>query len=112
TFEKSCILSFYCEEKLSTQSFIWRCSRLKRRITRIRPDIKVIFKLHHGNATSHTAFDVTNYPTQNNTPLVPQRTYSHDIVPCAFLYHRLKRELKGKHWESEHCTFLNNFYIV
>ncbi|UYV64612.1 hypothetical protein LAZ67_3001311 [Cordylochernes scorpioides] len=43
--------------------------RLKRRIPRVRTDIKDTVKLHHDNATSHTAT-------------------------------RLKREMKGKHWET------------
>ena len=45
--------------------------RLKRRVARVRPDIKDIFKLHHDNALSHTAFDVTNYLTQSKTPWCP-----------------------------------------
>ncbi|EGI62895.1 FLJ37770-like protein, partial [Acromyrmex echinatior] len=36
-----------------------------------------------------------------NTPVVPQPLYSPDLAPCDFfLFPRLKRELKGKHWES------------
>ncbi|KAG8310957.1 hypothetical protein J6590_053458 [Homalodisca vitripennis] len=71
TFEESSILRLYRKEKRTTQSFIWRCLRLKRRIARDRPDIKVIFKFHHENAPSLTAFVVANYPTQNKTPVVP-----------------------------------------
>jgi len=33
--------------------------------------------------------------------VVPQPPYSPDLAPCDFfLFPRLKRELKGKHWES------------
>ena len=75
--------------------------RLKHWIARVRPDIKDVCKLHHDNAPSHTAFDVTNYLTKSKTPVVPQPPYSPDLAPCDFfLFPRLKRELKGKHWES------------
>ncbi|EGI67248.1 Mariner Mos1 transposase, partial [Acromyrmex echinatior] len=57
--------------------------------------------LHHDNARSHTAFIVANYLARSNTPVVPQPPYSPDLAPCDFfLFPRLKRELKGKHWES------------
>ncbi|KAG5310893.1 MOS1T transposase, partial [Acromyrmex insinuator] len=58
-------------------------------------------KLHHDNALSHAAFIVANYLTRSNTPVVPQPPHSPDLAPCDFfLFPRLKRELKGKHWES------------
>ncbi|EGI60875.1 Mariner Mos1 transposase [Acromyrmex echinatior] len=64
-------------------------------------DIKDAIKLHHDNAPSHMAFIVANYLAQSNTPVVPQPPYSPDLAPCDFfLFPRLKRELKGKHWES------------
>ncbi|UYV63675.1 NOS1 [Cordylochernes scorpioides] len=42
--------------------------RLKRRIARVRTDIKYTVKLHHDNATSHTAFIITNFLARCNTP--------------------------------------------
>ncbi|KAG5310861.1 MOS1T transposase, partial [Acromyrmex insinuator] len=64
-------------------------------------DIKDAIKLHHDNAPSHMAFIVANYLARSNTPVVPQPPYSPDLAPCDFfLFPRLKRELKGKHWES------------
>lgn len=64
-------------------------------------DIKDTVKLHHDNATSHTAFIVTNFLARSNTPVVPHPPYSPDLAPCDFfLFPRLKRELKGKHWET------------
>ncbi|UYV69350.1 K02A2.6-like [Cordylochernes scorpioides] len=70
--------------------------RLKRRISRVRTDIKDTVKLHHDNATSHTAF-----LAWSNNPLIPDPPYSLDLAPCDFfLFPRLKREMKGKHWET------------
>ncbi|UYV70307.1 hypothetical protein LAZ67_7002482 [Cordylochernes scorpioides] len=75
--------------------------RLKRRISRVRTDIKDTVKLHHDNATSHTAFIITNFLARSNTPLIPDPPYSPDLAPCDFfLFPRLKREMKGKHWET------------
>ncbi|UYV75692.1 hypothetical protein LAZ67_13001035 [Cordylochernes scorpioides] len=45
--------------------------RLKRRIARVRTDIKNTVKLHHDNATSHTAFIITNFLSRSNTPVIP-----------------------------------------
>ncbi|UYV69314.1 hypothetical protein LAZ67_6003231 [Cordylochernes scorpioides] len=80
---------------------IVHCERLKRRISRVRTDIKDTVKLHHDNATSHTAFIITNFLARSNTPLIPDPPYSPDLTPCDFfLFPRLKREMKGKHWET------------
>ncbi|UYV75591.1 hypothetical protein LAZ67_13000681 [Cordylochernes scorpioides] len=74
--------------------------RLKRRIARVRTDIKHTVKLHHDNATSHTAFMITNFLARSNTSVIPHPPYSPDLAPCDFfLLPRLKREMKGKHWE-------------
>ncbi|UYV83548.1 hypothetical protein LAZ67_23001439, partial [Cordylochernes scorpioides] len=43
--------------------------RLKRRIARVRTDIKDTVKLYHDNATSHTAFIITNFLARSNTPM-------------------------------------------
>ncbi|UYV80229.1 hypothetical protein LAZ67_18002090 [Cordylochernes scorpioides] len=40
---------------------------IKRRIARVRTDIKDTVKLHHDNATSHTAFIITNFLARSNT---------------------------------------------
>ncbi|UYV67193.1 hypothetical protein LAZ67_4004296 [Cordylochernes scorpioides] len=75
--------------------------RLKRRIARVKADIKDTVKLHHDNATSHTAFIITNFLARSNTPVIPHPPYSPDLAPCDFfLFPRLKREMKGKHWET------------
>ncbi|UYV81463.1 hypothetical protein LAZ67_20001259 [Cordylochernes scorpioides] len=72
--------------------------RLKRRIARVRADIKDTVKLHHDNATSHTAFIITNFLARSNTPVIPHPPYSLDLAPCDFFFFlRLKREMKGKH---------------
>ncbi|UYV74547.1 hypothetical protein LAZ67_12000097 [Cordylochernes scorpioides] len=64
-------------------------------------DIKDTVKLHHDNATSHTAIIITNFLARSNTPVIPHPPYSPDLAPCDFfLFPRLKREMKGKYWET------------
>ncbi|UYV76833.1 hypothetical protein LAZ67_14002137, partial [Cordylochernes scorpioides] len=58
--------------------------RLKRRIARVRTDIKDTVKLHHDNATSHTAFIITIFLARSNTPVIPDPPYSPDLAPCDF----------------------------
>ncbi|UYV64650.1 hypothetical protein LAZ67_3001497 [Cordylochernes scorpioides] len=75
--------------------------RLKRRVAHVRTDIEDTVKLHHGNATSHTAFIITTFLARSNTSVIPHPPYSPDLAPCdLFLFPRLKREVKGKHWET------------
>ncbi|UYV69149.1 hypothetical protein LAZ67_6002594 [Cordylochernes scorpioides] len=55
--------------------------RLKRRIAHVRADIKDTVKLHHDNATSHTAFNITNFLARSNTSVIPHPPYSPDLAP-------------------------------
>ncbi|UYV66066.1 hypothetical protein LAZ67_4000018 [Cordylochernes scorpioides] len=63
---------------------IVHCERLKRRIARVRTDIKDTVKLHHDNATSQTAFIITNFLARSNTSVIPHPPYSPDLAPCDF----------------------------
>ncbi|UYV72490.1 hypothetical protein LAZ67_9003364 [Cordylochernes scorpioides] len=60
---------------------IVHCERSKRRIARVRTDIKDTVKLHHDNAISHTAFIITNFLARSNTPVIPHPPYSPDLAP-------------------------------
>ncbi|UYV84764.1 hypothetical protein LAZ67_X003373 [Cordylochernes scorpioides] len=57
--------------------------RLKRRIARVRTDIKDTVKVHHDNATSHTAFIITNFLARSNTSVILHPPYSPDLAPSA-----------------------------
>ncbi|UYV69187.1 hypothetical protein LAZ67_6002725 [Cordylochernes scorpioides] len=59
--------------------------RLKRRIASVRTDIKGTVKLHHDNATSHTAFIITNFLARSNTPVIPHPPYSPYLAPSILL---------------------------
>ncbi|UYV68306.1 hypothetical protein LAZ67_5003808 [Cordylochernes scorpioides] len=97
---------FHCEfvpqgQTVNSAFYLEVLRKLKRRIARVRTDIKDTVKPHHDNDTSHTAFIITNFLARSNTPLIPHPPYSPDLAPCDFfLFPRLKREMKGKHWET------------
>ncbi|GFS80586.1 protein GVQW3 [Trichonephila clavipes] len=66
--------------------------RLKRRIARVRADIKDTAKLHHDNATSHTAFIIINVLARSNTSVIPHPPYSPDLAPWDFFCFHDSRE--------------------
>lgn len=75
--------------------------RLNHRVTRVRPEIRSSWRLHHENAPSHTTFVVNSNLTRISVSTVPQPSYSPNVAPADFfLFPRVKRELKGKHLET------------
>ncbi|KAJ8940760.1 hypothetical protein NQ318_009672 [Aromia moschata] len=75
--------------------------RLKCRIARLRADLKDVVKLHHDNAPQLHGAHLNQLPGSEQHPsgfqaLLRSRFSSLRL----FLFSRLKRELKGKHWES------------
>lgn len=53
-------------ETVNSAFYLEVLKRLKRRVARVRADIKDAIKLHHDNAPSHTAFIVANYLARSN----------------------------------------------
>ncbi|UYV70425.1 hypothetical protein LAZ67_7002954 [Cordylochernes scorpioides] len=97
---KSRIKTIIIGQTVNSVFYLEVLRRLKRRIARMRTDIKDTVKVHHDNATSHTAF-ITNFLARSNTSVILHPPYSPDLAPCdLFLFPRLKREMKGKHWET------------
>lgn len=77
--------------------------RLREAIRRKRPDLwkEKSWKLHHDNAPPHTSILVRNFLDKNNTSLIEQPPYSPDLAPCDFfLFPKMKKALKGKHFET------------
>ncbi|GFU63214.1 putative transposase [Trichonephila clavipes] len=69
--------------------------RLRKRVMRVRQNIKNSWVLHHDNAPCHTATSVAS----KNIPVAPQPPYSPDLGPCdLFLFPKLKNPLKGHHF--------------
>lgn len=73
--------------------------RLRKRVIRVRPNIKNTWVLHHDNAPCHTAISINEFLASKNIPVAPQPPYSPDLSPCDFfLFPRLKIHLKGHHF--------------
>lgn len=73
--------------------------RLRKRVLRVRPNIKANWVLHHDNAPCHTAISVMEFLASKNIPVAPQPPYSPDLSPCDFfLFPRLKNHLRGTHF--------------
>ena len=55
---------------------------------------------HHDNAPAHTAISVTTFMARNGMAVLPHPPYSPDVAPSDFffLFPRMKRNLKGKHF--------------
>ncbi|UYV63484.1 hypothetical protein LAZ67_2004229 [Cordylochernes scorpioides] len=68
-------------ETVNSAFYLEVLRRLKRRIARVRTDIKDTVKLHHDNVTSHTAFIITNFLARSNTLVIPHPPYSPDLAP-------------------------------
>lgn len=73
--------------------------KLRKRVIRVRPNIKNNWVLHHDNAPCHTAISINEFLASKNIPVAPQPPYSPDLSPCDFfLFPRLKNHLKGTHF--------------
>lgn len=73
--------------------------RLRKRVIRVRPNIKNKWVLHHDNAPCHTAISINEFLASKNIPVAPQPPYSPDLSPCDFfLFPKLKNYLKGNHF--------------
>jgi len=73
--------------------------KLRKRVIRVRPNIKNTWVLYHDNAPCHTAISINQFLATKNIPVAPQPPYSPDLRPCDFfLFPRIKIHLKGRHF--------------
>ncbi|XP_026811283.1 histone-lysine N-methyltransferase SETMAR-like [Rhopalosiphum maidis] len=73
--------------------------KLRKRVIRVRPNIKNTWVLHHDNAPCHTAISISQFLATKNIPVAPQPPYSPNLSPCDFfLFPRIKIHLKGRHF--------------
>jgi len=70
--------------------------RLKKRVTRICPEIANTWVLHHDNVPSHASLLVREFLVKQTVATLPQPSYSPDLAPPDFfLFPWLKSSLKG-----------------
>ncbi|GFY33477.1 putative transposase [Trichonephila clavipes] len=75
--------------------------RLRKRVMRVRPNIKNSWVLHHDNVPCHTAILVNRFLASKNIPVAPQPPYFPDLSHCDFfLFPKLKNHLKGHHFRT------------
>jgi len=71
--------------------------RLRKRVIRVRPNIKNTWVLHHDNAPCHTAISINQFLATKNIPVAHQPAYSPDSSPCDFfLFPQIKIHLKER----------------
>ncbi len=73
-----------------------RC--LRERIRQKRPEMWATkkFRIHHNNATLHTATDTVELLQKFNMQVVPHPPYSPDLAPADyFLFDRIKAQIRG-----------------
>ncbi|KAL1414236.1 hypothetical protein MTO96_007709 [Rhipicephalus appendiculatus] len=58
--------------------------RLKHAVQRIRPDIADNWKLHHNNATAHSAFKIADYMVKAGVPVIPKSPNRPGLAPPEF----------------------------
>ena len=59
-------------------------------------------KLHHDNASAHTAILTREFLHEKSLPTLPHSPYSPDLSPCDFwLFPKLKEQLKGRRFNSD-----------
>lgn len=75
--------------------------RFQNRVNRVHLEITKTGILHHDNALSHCAFNVTQFLTSKKIAILPQLLYSLDLYSCDFfLFLEVKKLVKRSHFES------------
>ncbi|GFW65801.1 putative mariner transposase [Trichonephila clavipes] len=73
--------------------------RLRKRVMRVRPNIKNSWVLHHDDAPCRTEISMNRFLASKNIPVASQPPYSPNLSPCDFfLFPKLKNPLKGHHF--------------
>jgi hypothetical protein len=93
-----CIRVMHQKAKLSTKNTIWKSSVIFVMQFGTRD---CDWQLHHDNAPAHSSHLNQSFLAKHGIPVVHQAPYSPDMAPCDFwLFLKLKRPLKGSHFES------------
>lgn len=95
---------------LRTQAWRWYKARLKRRVARIRSDIKHSIKFSH-NTPSNTAFVIVYDLARSQSPVVLQPSYSPDVAPSYFFAFPLEEKAQKKTLRV-HGKYSNSCYKV
>ena len=89
---------------ITADNYIELLQKLRKAIRQKRPALWATqnWVLHHDNAPAHCSLKVSEFLKKHKTSVLPQPPYSPDLAPCDFfLFDRLKKPLRGKHFATE-----------
>jgi len=80
-------------------------TKLKARMSRVRPEKKTTFQLQHNNARPHTNLKTVEHTVNLGWTVIPHPPYSSDLAPSDFhLFGPMKDGLRGQHLPSNDGT--------
>jgi len=100
---KGAILLDFLEpgQTINSDLYIVTLTKLKARISRVRPEKKTTFLLQHDNARPHTSFKTVEHTVNLGWTVLPHPLYSRDLAPSDFnLFGPMKDGLHGQHFPS------------
>ena len=95
---KGVILQDFLEpgQTINSDRYIMTLTKLKARISRVRPKKKTTFLVQHDNARPHTSFKTMEHTANLGWTVLPHPPYSLDLVPSDFhLFGPMKDGLRG-----------------
>ena len=88
-------------QTIDSDRYITMLTKLKARISRVRPEKKTTFFLQHNNARLHTSLKTVEHIVNLGWTVVPYPPYSPDLTPSDYhLFGLMKDVLRGQHFPS------------
>jgi len=88
-------------QNINSDSYIATLTKLKVRISGVRPEKKTTLLLQHDNARPHTSLKTVEHTVNLGWTVVPHPPYSPDLAPSDFhLFGPMKDGLRGQHFPS------------
>jgi len=88
-------------QTINSDRYVATLSKLKARISKVRPEKKTSFLLQHNNARPHISLKTMKHIVKLGWTVVPHPPYSPDLAPSDFhLFGPVKDELHGQHIPS------------
>ena len=88
-------------QTINSDRYIAMLTKLKARISRVRPEKKTTFLLQHDNTRPHISLMTVEHTVNLGWTVVPLPPYSPDLAPSDFhLFGPMKDGLRGQHFPS------------
>ena len=88
-------------QTINSDRYIATATKLKARISRVRPEKKTTFLLQHDNARPHASLKTVEHIVKLGWTVLPHPSYSLDLAPSDFhLFRPMKDGLCGQHFPS------------